>query len=314
MSKRILWVGWIGTVVVALVLGAMAFVWLPRTTIALNQARGQRVALERQHKDIEGQIKSDIDGYVKIFRRFPWLMEGAGGTAFLARLSDVAAGQALKIVGVGALERKKSGGVERVGRKVQLVGSFLDVVGLVENVESNRGIMEGVKIGKLDQKGATKLAEPLEAQFGLVTVELSPEVRKRMQAVLAGSPEPAKPKGDDKSLVLPAPKPARPAKLAALRDPFRETITVAARRMPAVPGQAAGAAPEDLLFPDLKLSGIISFPGRRVAILNNQMVQQGQRVEGILVERISDTQVVLRSGSQTKRLEVPEFRAPKAGK
>jgi hypothetical protein len=81
-----------------------------------------------------------------------------------------------------------------------------------------------------------------------------------------------------------------------------------------VAGARPEAAREEVVFPDVKLSGIISFPGRRVAILNNQMVQQGQRVEGVLIERISDAQVVLRSGSQTKRLEVPVFRAQMAGK
>ena len=121
MSGRILWLGWVGLLV--FVLMAVGLI-LRQQGIQrqLTSLQNQRKALETDHQKSEDRLKNDLTRYVKVLQRFPWLLKSGSGTAFLARLSGVAAGHLLEIVGVGPLERKRIGQVERIGRKVKVSG------------------------------------------------------------------------------------------------------------------------------------------------------------------------------------------------
>jgi len=297
MKGHILWLGWIGLLVVFFVAVGL----LLRHQGIENQVtalENKRRALEVDHQKVGAELENDLQRYVNVLRRFPWVLESGSGTAFLSRLSDVAADHLLKILGVGPLERKKTGHVERISRKVKVSGSFSDILGVVENVERNRGIMKGLKVTQLEQRGKDNGAGKLEAEFSLVTVELSNAVRQRMRSLLVSTLAAKEVKDFS---VVPAPQGDWVIELASLRDPF---LSIRASRAKAA---AKKVKVVHVRFPEVKISGIVNLLNRKMAIINNRMVGEGDRFDGVLVEQVTDDEVVLKSESVGKRIRLPAF-------
>ena len=299
MKGHILWFGWIGLLVVFFVAVGLLLrhQGIESQVTALEN---KRRALEEVHQKVENQLKKDLRRYVKVLRRFPWVLKGGSGTAFLSRLSDVAADHLLEIRGISSLERKKIGHVERIGRRVKVTGSFTDILGVVQNVERNRGIMEGLKIEQLEQRGKDNEEEKLEAEFGLVTVELSTAVRQRLRSLLAS----ALASKEVKDFAM---APTRQGdwdfEAAGLRDPF---LTVHARRAKAAAKKVKVVYAR---FPEIRLSGIVDLLNKKMAIINNRMYGEGDKFEGVLVEQVTDDEVVLKSEAAGKRIRLPAFMA-----
>jgi len=85
MNGRILWLGWVGLLVfVVMAVGLM----LRQQGIHRQLANvvNMRKALETDYQKAEDKLKKDLTRYVKVLRRFPWLLESGSGTAFLTRL------------------------------------------------------------------------------------------------------------------------------------------------------------------------------------------------------------------------------------
>jgi len=297
MSGRILWLGWVGLLVFVLMALGL-FLRQQGIQRQLASLVNIRKALETDYQRAEDQLKNDLTRYVKVLKRFPWLLKSGSGTAFLARLSDVAAGHLLEIVGVGPLERKRIGQVERIGRKVKVAGSFSDILGLVEKVERNRGIMEGLTVKLSDQKEKNNGVEKLEAQFSLVTVELSTPIRQRIRALLGPALDSKKNNGVPTDS---APQIDWDFEVAALRDPFLPVRPFKAKEEAK---KVAAAIPR---FPEVRLSGIVNLLNKKMAIINNRMLGEGDRFDGILVEQVTDDEVVLKSESAGKRIRLPVF-------
>lgn len=297
MKGHILWLGWIGLLVVFFVAVGLLLrhQGIESQVTALEN---KRRALEVDHQKVEAELKKDLRRYVNVLRRFPWVLESGSGTAFLSRLSDVAADHLLKILGIGPLERKMIGHVERISRKVKVSGSFSDILGVVENVERNRGIMEGLKVTQLEQRGKDNGAGKLEAEFSLVTVELSTAVRQRMSSLLVSTL--ASKEVKDFS-VVPAPQSDWVLELASLRDPF---LSIRASRAKAA---AKKVKVVHARFPEMRLSGIVNLLNKKMAIINNRMYGEGDKFEGVLVEQVTDDAVVLKSESAGKRIRLPVF-------
>jgi hypothetical protein len=293
MKGHILWFGWIGLLVVFFVAVGLLLrhQGIESQVTALEN---QRRALEADHQRVEAKLKKDLQRYIKVLRRFPWVLKGGSGTAFLSRLSDVAADHLLKILGVGPLERKKIGHVQRIGRRVKVTGSFFDILGVVQNVERNRGIMEGLKVEQLAHKEKDKGNEILEAEFSLVTVELSTAVRQRMRSVLAAALASKQAKD---FAVAPAYQSDWNFEAAGLRDPF---LSIRASKAKAAAKKVVHAR-----FPEVKLSGVVNLLNKKMAIINNRMVGEGDRFDGVLVERVTDDEVVLKSEAGGKRIRLP---------
>ncbi len=302
-DPRILFWGWIGLAAAALLLVGMTVVWLPRTGQTGRAVKEDRRKLDQQVQELDEQIQRDQTLYVSHLKRFPWLLDGTGGTGFLTRLSGLASGQRLGISGVGPLERKKMGQVERVGRKVTVVSSFSDIVALVENTERNLGFIEGFKAEPLDPRSRPKELGDLEAQFNMVTVELNPDIRQRWRSLMASAPAPAKSTESERPLASPS-KVEAGSKSAPLRNPFRAAASSIATGKP-----AAGARDgEWSVFRDLKFSGIVSLPDNiKVAIINDRMTREGDRIGQVLVQRITDSEVVLKSGPEVKHIKLRAF-------
>lgn len=314
-------IGWFGLVGLLLVLVWLALIQLPTQAHEL-QRQVQAAQRDRQQRDsaltaLNAQFEQDESRFVSILKRFPWLIKSAGGTAFLTRLGEVVTGQSLKVLAIGTLQRQETPEWTKGSRQVRLTGRFSDILSLVEKVERNRGILEAVKIQKPQpQGGAPEAPEEIEAQFGLVTVELSEDIRKRLRASIAerlkgseaGAAEPQGP------LLLPVPA-ASATPVASLRDPFQSPEAISAM---GVPGRTTGAPggtrapgpgglPPEEVFPPLVLAGIIESPRGRTAIINNQMVREGERIAGVLVQAIHKHAVMLKSPSAVKHLTLPEF-------
>ncbi|MBI4529742.1 MAG: general secretion pathway protein GspB [Deltaproteobacteria bacterium] len=312
MDPRMLWLGWIGLFAIVLVMAVMVLVWLPRTTRTGRAAQDERRSLQNQLQQIEEQIKRDQEQYIEILNRLPWIVDGAGGTPFLTRLSEVVAGQQLGIFGVGPLERNRLGQVERVARRVKLLSSFSDIVSLVGNIEQNQGLIEALKIEKIETPQArAKALGGLEAQFSMATIELSPDARQKLRSLLASAP--AFPRGKAGEAARSSPAPAMGETKRTQRAQARDPFTAVAG--PATHGkQVPGVISEAPSFPEVRFSGIISLPDKKMAIINNQTVQPGNRVGGILVDRITEQEVVLKFGSETKRIKIPVFASTIPGK
>lgn len=312
--RKVLWLaGWVGIPVLVFVLVWMAFIWIPGTTRELRQevqkAEAERTQRASMLQDLEAEFKQDADRYAAILRYFPWLTETSGGTAFLIRLGDVVTGLSLKVQAIGTLQRERLPQLEKVGRQIRLTGGFLDALKLVENAEQNKGILEELKIQRPPPKaGATEAANEVEAQFHLSTVELTPDVRSRLRAFIAVLPKGSKPEATETEgpLLLPVPERAIPTQVASLRDPFMIPGAVLAR---AAPGRTKGPQepPPESPFPDLTLAGIVESPRGRMAIVNNQMLREGEIIEGVLVQRIRKNEVVFKSPFTVKQLTLPGF-------
>lgn len=297
MKGRMLWLGWVGLLVFVVMAVGLT---LRQKGIYRQLASlvNMRKALETDYQKAEDKLKKDLTRYVKVLRRFPWLLESGSGTAFLTRLSDVASDHLLEIVGVGPLERKRIGQVERLGRRVKVSGSFSDILGVVEKVERNRGIMDGLTVKLSDQKEKNNGAVKLEAQFSLVTAELSTPVRKRMRSLLVTALDS---KEANDVPVGSAPQIEWNFEVAALRDPFMPVRPFKANEKAQ---KVTAAIPS---FPEMRLSGIVHLPNKKMAIINDRMLGVGDRFDGILVEQVTDDAVVLKSESAGKRIRLPTF-------
>jgi len=306
-NPRVILYFWIGLIPVAIFLAVMLLLWLPQSITRSHVAQFERRKLELQLEATENEIKGDLARYLEIVKRFPWIIEGASGAKFLTRLSEVTGGQRLRILAIGALERSKAGQIERVGRNIELNGTFGDLVQLVERIQHNRGMMQGLKLEQSDLRGRSAGGGNLDAKFKMASIELSPEIREKLRALLAAKPKEAT--GDAKE-VAPTIEAAAPSgdlgfKLAQGRDPFRAPLT-----------QLGGAreTAASSLFPKVTFSGIVGLPGGKAAIINNEMVPEGGRIGEITVERITDREVLLKSGPESRRLMIPAFASRNSGK
>jgi len=295
--QHILWLGWIGLLVVVLLAVGLLLrnKGIEGDLIAL---KNRRKAVEADHQKTKDELKKDLQRYVKVLRRFPWLLESGSGTAFLSRLSDVAADHLVEIRGVGPLERRKIGHIEKIGRRVKVSGSFSDILGVVENVEQNWGIIEGLRVEPPDQKGKNNGSEKLQAQFSLVTVELSlvtvelsTSGRQRMRSVLASVPAS---KEANEVLAFPAPQGER-------RDPFLSSRAI---RTEAASKKVKVGHPA---FPKVRLSGFVKSLNKTLVIINNEILGEGERFDTVLVEQVTDDEVVLKSELTGKRIRLPLF-------
>lgn len=253
-------IGWFGVIGLLLVLLGVRFIQIPiqeqKLLREVQVAQSKREQRKATLTALDVQFKRDESRYAGILKRFPWLIESAGGTAFLTRLGEVVTGQSLKVLAIGALQRQATPEWAKVSRQIRLTGRFAEVLSLVENVERSRGVLQEVKIRKSQPRGGEpEEPEEIEAQFGLVTLELSEDIRKRLRASIAvlpkgSEPEAAEPGGP---LLLPVPAGASPIPVASLRDPFQSPEAISATGVPGrtrAPGP--GGLPPEEVFPKSK--------------------------------------------------------------
>jgi hypothetical protein len=317
-------VGWF-LVAIVLVLGVV---------YELNEwwtVAGRRGQVANEHRRLTAQLgaldeelRREERAHSDLLRDLQWSSEGGDPSAFLNGLAEFAQGSRLKIVGIGPLERQAVSQFNKSWHTVQVIGPFRDVRNLTTRIEREGGILEDVVLQIQTAPGGSQPpTDEIQAVMKLTTVELtqqSKDILKRVGATQGSG------SGRVSSLALPV-----PTSDGAVRDPFAFAVAAAPARPERVaaarpgpprsePGPPTDAPPSAPATPPappapppapLDVKGIVQFPGGNLAIVNNQIVQVGDVVDGHRVEQISDTTVVVRADEGTSRtLTLPSITAP----
>ncbi len=272
---------------------------------------GRRVAAKKSRLTAEisaknQEIAGEMQAQSALLREMKW---SADPSAFLGGLAELIQGARLQITAIGPLQQEAAPQFVKSWHTVQVVAPYRDLVDLATRIERERGFLEDVLL-ELPKPGAGAQAAggpEIQARFKVTAVELSPEAKGIVQRVMVTSPgAPGAPVKPEPSLALPL-RPGREQSAAPVRDPFTFVATAPPARPPRMAagpmahtrGEPGPEIPEPAA--PLEVKGIVSFPGGTLAIVNAQIVKVGDRVEGHRVERITDTEVVLRQPDGARR-------------
>lgn len=320
MRKHLLPAAWIALPLLSVIFLVWEFKSWGSLASRSDQVRAEARRVERQITANETAMLREMQAMSQLLGEMQqWSVDGADHSAFLTSLSDLAQGSRLKIIGIGPLERQTAPEFRKSWHTVQVLAPFGQFKQLAGRIERGGGILEEVSI-KLPTNGAkpkAKRKKEIEAQFKLTTMELTPESKAILKRTLAvRRPAPEKPAEPDRSLTLPLPSGlGKPA--PQLRDPFAfvrtappKPVKVAARPKKAPPSPQAKRTKKPL--PRIEIRGIMSFPGGYLAIVNGEIVKVGDRVGDYHVERITETEVMLRRpGDPLRTVKLPGITAGK---
>lgn len=321
MGRRGLAVAWIALGVLFLVLLVWELAQWGSLVRRGNQVAAEQIRLTGEMRAKEQEMVREMRAHSDLLREMQWSPDRADPTVFLTGLAEQARGARLKITAIGPLERQAAPQFRKSWHQVQVVAPYQELKNLATRIEFERGVLEDVLVEppKQDAKMEVAKKEEVQARFKLTTVELTPEAKAIIQRALRASPEapgaPAKPEAP-LALLLPS-RPEEPAQ--ALRDPFAFVATAPPARparvaalpstpSPRPPGGQPGTPPPASVKPEpvtpprpMEVKGIVMFPGGALAIVNDRIVKVGDQVDGHRVERITETEVVLRQPDRTLR-------------
>lgn len=309
MRERGLALGWIALVVlVILAIGWELNSWRSIASRGL-QAASERSRLTAEIRQREEEIVAEMRQHAGLLQEMYWSSAGGDPSAFLTRLADLAKDARTRIIGVGPLERASTPQFNKSWHTIQVTGPYREMQALAVRVEREKGILEDMLLeGPTDGTAAGAPApDELKARFKMVALELTADAKRVLERAVAaaggagGPPAPA----------LSLPVPARAGESARPRDPFTFAAAIPGVK-PVQPVPAGPPAPVEPPKPEpvIRVSGIVSYPGGAVAILNEQIVKVGDTVIGHRVERIADNEVVLqRPGGGTRILPLPPVTA-----
>jgi hypothetical protein len=285
--------GWIATVLVVIVALGVTIT----QTISLGRsgasADAERAALARQLESSQQRMQDALAAKLDVMKDMRWSAERPTAADVLHRLADLARDGHVKVSAVAPVDKEAGARSRESSHRVEMTASFHEVVDFATKVERDGGLLEDVVLETRQAKpGDESAPDGLSAQFRLTTIEPSDDARQIMRRVLAASTK--NPKLSLASLGLPMETQVR-AK-PDLRDPFRFAEAPARHRRPAtMTASTAGAQPPPpapVVVP-LTVKGIVKFPGGTAAIVNDQIVQVGDVVEGRRVEEIANGRVVV---------------------
>jgi hypothetical protein len=261
-----------------------------------DRAAAERLELEGRIAAHEEEIRREERAHSDLLRDLQWSSNRGDPSAFLTGLADFARGARLKITAIGPLEREAATQFHKSWHPVQVVGPFREVKDLATRIEQEGGVLDDFSI-QATTPGPLKPADEVHARWNLAVVELTPSAKAIIQRTIrpegqAGSslalplPLGSAVVGRDPFAFVTAASPAPPP--AAATSPIRPPVR------PAPPSPAADGSALDPVSAGLAVKGIVKFPGGHLAIINNQIVQVGDIVDGHRVEQISDSSVVVR--------------------
>ena len=272
----------------------------------------EQIRLSAEIRAREQAIVREMRAHSELLREMQWSPDRADPSVFLTGLAELARGARLKITAIGSLERQATPQFRKSWHQVQVVAPYQELKNLATRIEFERGVLEDVLLEPLKQEARAAAAkDEVQARFKLTAVQLAPEGKAIIERVLRASPEaPGVPAKPEAPLALPLPpRPEEPA--LALRDPFAFVATAPTARparvaaLPSTPGPGPPGVPgtppptsvkEEPAPPPrpMEVKGIVMFPGGALAIVNDRIVKVGDQVDGHRVQRITDTEVVLR--------------------
>jgi hypothetical protein len=289
-------VGWVAVAIVLLVGLAWELHEWRSIDARRDRAAAERTELEGRIAAHEEEIRREERAHSDLLRDLQWSSNRGDPSAFLTGLADFARGARLKITAIGPLEREAATQFHKSWHAVQVVGPFREVKDLATRIEQEGGILDDLSIQTTASGGPLKPTDEVHARWNLAVVELTPSAKAIIQRTVRVDGQGAA------SLALPLPL----ATAVAGRDPFAFVAAPSVPRPPVVtappppsvrsarPSPAADGGTFDPAPTALTVKGIVKFPGGHLAIVNNQIVQVGDVVEGHRVEQISDASVVVR--------------------
>jgi hypothetical protein len=288
VKGRGLTAGWIATVLLIIIALGVTIT----QTISLGRsgasADAERAALARQLESSRQRMQDALAAKLDVMKDMRWSAERPTADV-LRRLADLARDGHAKVSAVSPVDKEAGARSRESSHKVEMTASFNEVVDFATKVERDGGLLEDVVLETPHAKpGGESAADALSAQFRLTTIEPSDDARQIMRRVLAASAK--NPKFNLASLALPMETQVRAT--PDLRDPFRFA------EPPARPRRPATMAP--VVVP-LMVKGIVKFPGGTAAIVNDQIVQVGDVIEGHRVEEIANGRVVVHEPSGGSR-------------
>jgi len=309
VTPRGLVLGWL--LVPALFLVLLAWELTTWRAMAAERARAQveRRRLGEEIRLREQQLAAELRGQAGILGEMQWSSPGSDPGAFLVRLAELVEQRRVKVLAVGPRETQSTPQFVKSWHAVRIQAPYRQVRDLAARVEAERGIVEDVHIDPPPAPpavgpGATPPPAPeeVQARFKLTALDLSPAARQILDRVAA-----ARGRGPGATaLALPVPAGAPPA---LARDPF--VFSPGAVRLarpagaPRTPPAADAPPPEP---PTIVVSGIVSFPGGYLAIVNDQIVKVGDSVNGHRVEQITGATVTVRqTGTEPRTVRLPEL-------
>jgi hypothetical protein len=292
VKGRGLAVGWIATVlliIIALGVTITQTISLGRSGVS---ADAERSVLARQLESNRQRMQDELAAKLDVMKDMRWSAERPTAADVLRRLADLARDGHAKVSAVAPVDKEAGARSRESSHRVEMTASFHEVVDFATKVERDGGLLEDVVLETPQAKpGGESAADALSAQFRLTTIEPSDDARQIMRRVLAASTK--NPKLSLTSLALPMETQIRAT--PDLRDPFRFAEAPARPRRPATmtASTAAAQAPPAPVVVPLTVKGIVKFPGGMAAIVNDQIVQVGDVVEGRRVEEIANGRVVV---------------------
>src|SRR5919198_3283895 len=219
MKNQGLAAGWIATVI-ALIAGLG---WTITQTIALTRSRAsteaQRTTLVRQLEASRQRMHDELAAKVDVLRDLRWSAERPTAADILRRVAELARDGHAKVSVVAPIDKEPAGQSREASHRIEMGGSFQEIVDFASKVERDGGILEDVVFEIPQTKaGEESASNGLSAQFRLTTIEPSDDARQIMRRIVTASAR--SPKFSLASaLALPIEVP--PPATSSLRDPFQ---------------------------------------------------------------------------------------------
>lgn len=305
MRGRALAVAWIALPLLFVIALVWELKWWRSLAGRIGEARPELSRVEHEIKANEAEMAKEMGALAGLLREMQrWSVDRGDPSAFLSELGELAKGSRLKITAIGPLERETAPQFRKSWHTVEIVAPYGELKQLAARLEREGGVLEDVSIRRSKERGRPGVdnANETEARFKLTTMELTPGSKAILRRTVAMSPViPVAVAEPERALALPLPKEPQ-APDPTLRDPFAFVASIE----PPAPERASTTAPANGAatkkpLPRIEIKGIVSFPGGYLAIVNDRIVKVGDRVDGHQVERITDTQVVLRAGDGSSR-------------
>ena len=284
-----------------------------------GRAQGEISRLAGAIRAQEGEVTREMSANAALLKEMQWSSDRGDPSAFLTRLAELAEGARLKILAIGPLAHQASPQFSKSWHTVQVLAPYRELKVLATRIEQDGGILEEVLLQPQPDGAQEERADrdEIRAQFRMTAMELTGEAKTILQRVVVASGGiPGSPGKPEAPLALALPRKGEEA-TARIRDPFKFVVTTppptaiaAGPKGPPPPAKVEAAKP---LIP-MEVKGIVTFPGGYLAILNNQIVRVGDVVSEHQVERITDSEVVLRQPDGFPRtVALPDFGVVRAG-
>jgi Tfp pilus assembly protein PilO len=187
----------------------------------------------------------------------------------------------LQFVAVKPLEEEKTPEYRRYPFLIEMKAAYPELVNFVHRIEN--GLHLSLRDLRIETEKKTSSTHRLWFTLNILELEDHAELN------------PGEPKNAQLSL------PMDVDRLTVRRDPFALRDSKKPVELPEIP-KVAKAAPKRPKRPKLVLMGVMDIAGSRRAIINNEVLKQGEIIHGQRIQEIADDHVVMEGGDRSYAL------------